>query len=446
MTMMAAAVVVWMTAQALCAVPAHGDDAATVLPPASFDCARATGIDERIICADPLLRSADTALSRHYVDLMKDPQYATRREALRTNEHSWIILRNKECGVAKATKIASEDLPGYVDCFLDAYDERADDLVQMKARPAVEPADIAAPIRKSLFAADEPASSIDPAALLSTGLRVAPAVHRRIAWLRDGSLLVLNGQASPVGLSLWTKQGAARTIVDHLEAAGGVDDLCDDGGHVGLVSTKDDGKHHGLDLLTADVPAAPLLAACPSAGRTVAGNDARIRLALGPPDRFVGIDHGDRSRIIVEPHIRIDHRFALRGAYEPFVDSFVVSPAARPDSMAEAVERRWAKTGCLTVWQVAASTNAATPVCIPYGSYRHAVPEPLPTRAGFFFGVGDHGLYRMIDGRVARVLDHAVDMPAVSPDGCLIAFARPAADQPGRQVMLLDACKLGTPS
>ncbi len=108
-----------ITVMALLAAPAWAADIAppfaSSMPPASFACDRAELVDEQIICSDALLRQADHALGKSFAALMAATSDAARREALRSDEHTWIIRRNRECGVVKATKVTDADRPGYVD-------------------------------------------------------------------------------------------------------------------------------------------------------------------------------------------------------------------------------------------------------------------------------------------------------------------------------------------
>jgi uncharacterized protein len=54
------------------------------MPPASFDCTKAPGVDEHVICSDPLLRQADHDLASAYKAARS---VATDKARLRADQH-----------------------------------------------------------------------------------------------------------------------------------------------------------------------------------------------------------------------------------------------------------------------------------------------------------------------------------------------------------------------
>lgn len=415
-------------------------------PPASFDCDGARGVDERIICADPLLRQADFALGERYKALLAATGDAARRAAIRADEREWTLQRNRECRVTRATKIGADTLPAYVDCFLEAYGERAADLARMEAEPGVEPSAISSPIRKSLFAAPAPAQALAGDLLVDTG--VVPAAGPPPAWRGDGGLVMVAKAGGEAGTLVAWRPGAAPEPLAAIEKPQKLAVLCVPAEGVTLVvrharnpqtppiaQRADKGELR--DLRDPEVTPAATAACGLDRSRLLAGDGKRV-LDLGPRqaaaaqggDRFLAVRANGAARPL-DPPVRIDRRLALRADLLPFADGFVVA-AQWPADLRPAVERRWAKTGCLGYWRVAA-TGAAMRECIPYGDYVGEVPQPLPTKAGTFFAVPKAGLFRVTDGAARLVVPGPLSAAAPSPDGCLLAFATP------RTVMVLDA-------
>jgi uncharacterized protein YecT (DUF1311 family) len=441
---------------------------AETVPPASFACNRPGRPDEQIICGDALLRAADGALGRQYAALIADTADPVRREAIRADEHSWIIRRNVECAISASTKLTDSERPLQVDCFLAAYDERAADLDRMKREPGTDPGAISSPIRRSLFAEGTGAAPVPAGHVVHTGLVSADADHPVFEWRADGALLVIGRDAARfvLGLYQWTDGAAPRPVSDAIADAERIDRLCPIGDDI-VVIPRPAADSPPLQLVAGgaarlvargNLPA-DLVSSCGlSAHRRLVPDDlGHAVLDLGPAerlvaaadDRYVRLRRGGVTQLTT-PAIRVDRRVGLRAQYLADTAEFVVSAARRPAQGDSAVERIWAKTNCAPFWRVAAADGAARTDCIPYGSYVGHVPQPLPTKAGLFFAVQDSGLYRVKEGVAAEpVLDGPVENPVVAPDGCRIAFAgNPAADsrlKRGRAVEILDICVSARP-
>ncbi len=321
--------------------------------PASFDCSRAAGVDEKLICSDALLRHADLELSRHYKELLQSIPDASRVALIRSDEHSWIIRRNYECGVSKSLTITDPDRAAYVDCFIAAYEERQWDLARIKDDPSADPTSISTPIRRSLYNNSELASPLPATSVVATGLTASTTGPDALSFKPDGTLLVAQ---------------ASRSAID-------------------IAVTSSD--------------------ATQPAGR--------------PAGRFVRLVDANGARV-TDPAIRIDRRATLTATFDAFTKSYVIQPALpQPSSARDTTLRRWAKFDCEAYWSVGPESGKATRGCIPYGTYSGTPVTVLPARPGVFFG-GSSGLYRVSDGKVVQILATPVLAPAVSPDGCSIAF------------------------
>jgi uncharacterized protein len=432
----------------------HGPAQAESVP-AGFDCDKASGADERIICSDPALRQADLDLAGLYQGLIRSHSDSAYVATLRADEHGWIMLRNKECRVSKATKLTDANAGELVDCFLDAYEERRADLEQMQANPGADPATISAPIRKSLFSAEASQAIAPPASLLDTGLSAESAEHPVLAWQPDGSLLVL-GKGSDSGAALygWREDKPALLLMPRIKRPSRIERLCGRGtlayliGRDGVlieVSVASGATH---EMALSDLPADVALACgLDPALRIVGDTSGKTSLILGPaqgPDgkgarlvqwRKAGDSHA------VEPAIRIDHRFALTGSYSAIAQTYLVAAGPWPLEMRAAIERRWAKTNCLPYWQVLAKSGEASRQCIPYGDYIGPAPQPLLTAVGVYFAVHGAGLYRSVDSVAQPVLLGPIDGATVSADGCKIAFAGNPVKDGRASVRILEVCR-----
>jgi uncharacterized protein len=394
---------------------------------ASFDCKDAALVDEKIICSDPLLGKADESLAQSYSDLMSAAD-AARQESLRADQHNWLVLRNRECAVSKATKVTDDSRAGYVDCFLAAYEEREIDLANIKAMPQKQPGEVSSPIRKSRFAAGEQpgtesASGIDTKLIMRTGPQPL--------WSNDGRLIAIAGLAGAAKSSLYAWQPGHDPVVlsAPMDDAGNVESLCVHGDSV--VLTRKASAESATVSLKTDAAVGPLAWAARFDGDACGGKPVQ-------DDHFVTLKNGGKE-VPVHPLIRKDRRLSQGVMYVPGADRFIVSTASRPDALRTEIERRWAKTDCLPFWQVAASSGEATRGCIPYGPYVKTVPQPLPTKAGLFFAADDQGLYKVTGDTVVRVVSGRISLPALSADQCLISFAE--GDGGVRPLKVLDACK-----
>lgn len=71
----------------------------------SFDCAKATTADERLVCADPALAQADANLAGVYhtvMDALRPGATPTAREVFETSERSWLRFAQLACSTSKA--------------------------------------------------------------------------------------------------------------------------------------------------------------------------------------------------------------------------------------------------------------------------------------------------------------------------------------------------------
>lgn len=424
------------------------------MPEAGFDCDKASGADEKIICSDPLLRQADADLARRYEALIRATSDSARVAVLRSDEHGWIMLRNKECDVTKSTKVTDAARFRLADCFLDAYEERIADLDRMKADPAADPATISAPIRKSLFSAGAERSPPPAEALADTGLFAASAERPLLSWQPDGNLVVLGrgAEASSAALYLWRAGKPSVLLVPEIRKADRIEKICARGADIYLAARKG-AEPYAVTRVTvadgslrdgpvADLPAEVILSCGFDPALRVAGDAAgKTGLVLGGGEtRLVQWRDGAAVRAVAPP-IRIDRRYPLSAAYLPFAEDYVVSAHQWPADMRQSVERRWAKTNCLPYWRVSAKTGEAARACIPYGDYIGPAPQPLPTKSAVFFSLHGAGLFKVTEGSAQRILPGQADGAVVSADGCKIAYAGALKDG-HPSVRVLDSCKL----
>lgn len=441
----------------LASVPAHGGQGP------SFSCERAGLLDEQIICSDALLRIADSVLARQFAGLIRETDDPVRREAIRADEHGWILRRNRECGATAGVRLLDAERPLLVDCFLAAYDERGSDLDRIRREPGTEPGRISAPIRHPSFAP----STAAPETAIDTGLIAGDADQPVMAWRPDGSLLVIGRLASGGGSGLFQWRPGAKPVLlsDAVADPDRVERICLTGEDILLVP-KGAGDPAPVQLLDGksirllsrhDVP--PVLAqACglwsrrhlilDAAGEGAVSLGSIDRQAGEPGDRFVMLRHGADTHPVTPP-IRVDRRTGMRGQYLAQSAEFVVSLAHRPSPGEAGFERVWAKTGCLSFWRIAAADGAETVGCIPFGDYVGLMPQPLPTAGGLYFAAESAGLYRIDGSTAARVLSGPVDDPLVAPDGCQIAFARGSpsgrTNRRGQKIAVFDACHASGP-
>jgi uncharacterized protein len=92
-------------------------------PKPSFDCAKAMGTDERLICGSPDLARRDAQLARAYRQLREDlPEQE--KAALGTGQREWVSRRNRGCGLARDTAVTDTNRAGLERCLSNAYGER----------------------------------------------------------------------------------------------------------------------------------------------------------------------------------------------------------------------------------------------------------------------------------------------------------------------------------
>lgn len=430
------------------AAPVFAEEAAPAAE-AGFDCDRASGVDEKIICSDPFLRQADADLASHYVTLIRGISDSARVAVLRSDEHGWIMLRNKECEVTKATKVTDATRAAYVDCFLDAYEERIADLERMKEDPSADPVTISAPIRKSLFSAIPDRAPPPAEALADTGLYADSAERPLLAWQPDGSLIVLGRGADTAGaaLYLWQAGKPSVLLVPQIKKPERIEKICARGAEIYLASRNGvtriivaDGSVQ--DAMAAGLPPEVKVSCGLDPVSRVAGDVAgKTSLVLGGGDQRLVQWRDGAAMKAVTPPIRIDRRYGLAATYEPFAQDYVIGAQQWPAEMRQSVERRWAKTNCLPYWRVSAKSGEASRACIPYGDYIGPAPQPLPTGSAVFFAVHGAGLFKVVEGGAQRILPGQADGAVVAPDGCRIAFAGALKDgHPA--IRVLDSCKL----
>jgi uncharacterized protein len=426
------------------------------LSAAGFDCDSASGIDERIICSDPLLRRTDADLAKRYEELIRGAADSAYIATLRGDEHGWIMVRNKECHVTKATKVTDDNRGELVDCFLDSYAERLVDLDQMQANPGADPVTISAPIRKSLFSSAGTVAALPAGALIDTGLFAESVERPLIAWQPDGGLAVLGKGADSTGaaLYLWQEGKPSALLVPQVKKPARIERICARGRQIYLI-----GRDAPLlqvtvasgavrEVAASELPPDAIVSCGLDPSRRVTGDTAGMSsLVVGPAqgadgqgERLVQWRNNGESRD-VDPAVRIDRRYPLTAVYLPFSQSYVVAAAQWPAEMRAATERRWAKTNCLPYWLVEAKTGKANRQCVPYGDYIGPAPQPLPTVVGVYFTVHGVGLYRIGDAVSQLIFAGQTDGAAVSADGCRIAFAGAPLKDGHPAVKILDVCR-----
>ncbi len=426
----------WLFTICLCAVlfvmpAAH---AATVMP--SFNCAHAPGVDETLICADPLLRQADHDLGQAYAAARNANAGAGYHAALRSDEHSWILQRNAECQITKFTIVTDSNRPGFSDCLLDQYAERMDDLAQMRLHPQTAPGAISHPIRRSFLAATAGAAATAQS-FSSLQLPAASTGTPLLAWRNDGSVALLDTGGDGSGtLSIWSN-GALHMLAQVPQAAQ-YNQLCAlPDGSLLLLGTATawigaDGKRKNVSD-----PAAQRL--CGTGQQVGDGDGTTLQYGAARPgaERFVTVT--TPAGTIVTP-IRIDSRFALNAAFLPSADAFLLNRNVNPATLEAAVERRWSKSNCLAYWTIAAKTGAVQQGCIPFGPYVNSVLTALPTRAGVYLAASGYGLFRISNGAAQLVMPGTISQAAISADGCSLAFALAQGAQSSGAMIVLNAC------
>lgn len=433
---------------------AHAAEAG-VMPLASFDCAHAPGVDEKLICSDVLLRQADHDLGQAYIAARNANPGASYRASLRTDEHSWILQRNTECQITKYAVVNDGNRPGYVDCMLDEYAERIDDLRQMRRRPHTAPGVISHPIRRSFMAGAGVAGGTSSQVFSSLQLPADSTGTPLLAWRNDGTVGLLDVGAGGAGtLSIWSG-GALHTLAQIPQAAqfGQLCALADgsflllpaSGGTPGWIGA--DGKSR--DASVENLPAqAGQICGIGGVGLELGdGNGAVLHYGMAkqgtaPAPRFVTVTSA-AGTVAAAPAIRIDSRFALGASYLPFMDAFLLNRNVNPATLEAAVERHWAKSNCAPYWTVDAKTGAAQQGCIPFGPYVNIVLTALPTRGGTYLAAGGYGLFRISAGAAQLVMPGNISQPAISPDGCSLAFI---LAQSTSAMVVLDACKTNATS
>lgn len=445
----------WLFSVCLCAalfaMPAAGH-AATVAP--SFDCAHAPGVDEKLICTDPLLRQADHDLGQAYIAARNANPGASYLASLRTDERSWILQRNSECQITKFTIVTDSNRPGFTDCLLDQYAERIDDLAQMKLHPQTAPGDISHPIRRSFMAAPAGAASGTASQVFSSlQLPAGSTGTPLLAWRNDGTIALFGTGANGTGtLSIWS--GGALHTLSQIPQAAQYNQLCAlpdgslvllpaSGGSAGWIGA--DGKVKNISEQNLPVQAQQR---CGAGGTGLQlGDGAGSTLHYGmakqgtaPVPRFVTATTTSGTAMVT-PAIRIDSRFALSAAYLPSSDEFLLNQNVNPASLEAAVERRWSKSNCLAYWTIAAKTGVAQMGCIPFGPYVNSVLTALPAQGGTYLAASGYGLFRISAGAAQLVMPGTISQASISPDGCALAFVLGQGAQSSGALIVLDACK-----
>ncbi|HEV7284967.1 MAG TPA: ankyrin repeat domain-containing protein [Kaistia sp.] len=106
---------------ALCACVALWSAEARAEGP-SFDCAKASTVDEHLICAAPYLASIDVRLA----DAVRVAGVPVARQ------RQWVSERNRNCGLSRSTDLATLDHHAATDCLYDAYKRR---IAEVQASP-----------------------------------------------------------------------------------------------------------------------------------------------------------------------------------------------------------------------------------------------------------------------------------------------------------------------
>jgi uncharacterized protein YecT (DUF1311 family) len=441
-------------------IPAHaaGYVAPAADQPASFDCSRAPGVDERLICSDPLLRRVDFELGVQYRQLLKDTRDRGRVAAIRSDERSWVLRRNAECAVYRTLIITPDERMGYVDCFLASYDERGQDLMLIRDHPSTDPTAISTPIRRSLYGAQERYASLPASGLVATRLFAASAEDGQMDFRPDGTLVVLGStrQATPgAGLYEWShgQMSAISLGSETLPRNARGARVCVDEASTAIIPTAELSHtiiidSHGSQSIQNSTSGASVSIRCGlnPERRQIGAGVIDNSIDLGPvgsdttniSDRFVSLIGGGGTQT-TDPPIRIDGRIMLRATFDQYTRTFIVQPALPPKDIADETLRRWAKFDCEVYWSVNATSARANRGCLPYGTYSTAPVTVLPTHAGTYFA-GASGLFRLdASDQVEQVLRLPIIAPVVSPDGCKIAFISGASD--GREVQVADVCR-----
>jgi uncharacterized protein len=388
------------------------------MPPASFDCTKAPGVDEHVICSDPLLRQADHDLASAYKAARS---VATDKARLRADQHGWITQRDHECGIDKFTVVTDANRPRFVDCFLDEYDERMGDLQQMSLRPTADPASISHPIRKSF---DIPATAKKTSV---NGVPVLPGqtvtaftwqlkVTDSLSATSDSNNTLFALAIAPDGSgALYSNPGPkdldeTPIIVDdirHIPSAlrqsetdtvpmikranvPGPDrfkalcsinngDILLSGGRRGPFGLVSKNLFFSLPHLTTEPQEQCNLKPDRLSlgdGREDILNFGALKTGVRPDPRFVTLTTPAGTKM-VEPPIRIDSRTHFSAYYVG--GAFVLYQEAWPSGMNEIMERRWSKSNCAPYYEIDPTTAKASPGCIPFGPYSVAPPKPLVT-------------------------------------------------------------------
>ncbi len=420
----------------------------------SFSCAHAPGVDEKLICADPLLRAADHQLGQAYSVLRNANPDPTYRTSLRNDERSWILQRDTECGVTKYTVVTASNRPGYTDCILDEYAERLDDLAQMRAHPQTSPGDISHPIRS---AAGPPAAAPPAASAVFSSLQLPAGTSNPLLVWRNGTVLLLTTNADGSGTVSALANGSLHSLakmpqgVDYTQACpledGSILLLPAGGTPRSWISPA--GKFQGQP--PASLPATAQ-ASCGGGSSMSLQNGAGATIHYGPAalgvtpaPRFVTLTTAAGTAPTSLP-IRIDSRFHLSAAYLPFADAFLLNQSVNPASLAPAVERRWGKNNCRAYWQVDAKTGVVTPGCIPFGPYVNDAVVALPTQSGIYLAAGSYGLFRLVPSTAQinaantaqLVMPGSISQASISPDGCSLAFIQTQSSTSA--LVVLTAC------
>jgi uncharacterized protein YecT (DUF1311 family) len=426
--------------------------AAPALPQASFNCAKAPGVDEKLICADPLLRQADHDLAQAYKAARNA---ASDKARLRADEHGWVITRDQECGITKFTVVNDTNRPRYVDCFLDEYDERMGDLAQMRLHPTVDPATISHPIRTAfgppvapnwLFSVSNilPGRTVKAMAWGDLGALGQPPMNDQA--LHSDALLTLTLDSQSNGAIFSTKRTQSAKLADvrdpqRFNALCGSDSniVYLSGGSRGPFATVKSGVY-------ADVPTLPLpiRASCGwlASELTIGDKNGDIlhygptQLGATPNPRVVTLTTKTGTKTVVPP-IRIDSRTHFSASYISSGNIFVLSQAAWPPGTDQEMERRWSKRNCAPYYEINAQTGHSTSWCIPFGRYATAAPTafPLPPNimerdgdattmrnCGSFFYSPGSGILITESGAEAAP---AFSPPIVAPNSCAFAYTNP---------------------
>lgn len=89
----------------------------------SFDCAKATTPDERLICGSPDLSRVDGELDRAYRSA-RDRMGEADRKQLISAQREWIRRRNLDCGITRTTQVTDANRSGFEKCLERQYLDR----------------------------------------------------------------------------------------------------------------------------------------------------------------------------------------------------------------------------------------------------------------------------------------------------------------------------------